>query len=195
MCVRQILERGPFWPHPSVSSLKNEEKVGKLQTFDLSFFIGKSYFIDDGSRKFSNISTNFKHFHSASWCYRNNCSMGIYVGVFLQKWSGIIQNSEYDFRFSCLKQYKVTFTPRNVAHLFIAYELDTWLRDLNSGFTLKDCLFEAVKLTKNADPDRCLILDMILDRSLLSLSNFGCDKNAIFTPKDILVLSEYLAQR
>ena len=36
---------------------------------------------------------------------------------------------------------------------------------------------------------------MILDRSLLSLSNFGCDKNAIFTPKDILVLSEYLAQR
>ena len=106
--------------------------------------------------------------------------MGIYVGVFLQKWSGIIQNSEYDFKFSCLKQDKVTLTPGNVAHLFIAYELDIWLRDLNSGFTLKDCLFEAVKLTKNADPDKYLILDMILDRSLLSLSNF-----MLFLPQTI----------
>ena len=27
-------------------------------------------------------------------------------------------------------------------------------RDLNSEFTLKYCLFGAVKLTKNADPDK-----------------------------------------
>ena len=36
---------------------------------------------------------------------------------------------------------------------FIVYELDTWSWDLNSDFTLKDCLFGGVKLTKNADPD------------------------------------------
>ena len=34
---------------------------------------------------------------------------------------------------------------------FIAYELDTWSRDLNSDFTLKHCLFGGVKLAKNAD--------------------------------------------
>ena len=37
-------------------------------------------------------------------------------------------------------------------NLFIVYELDTWSRDLNTDFTLKDCLSGAVKVTKNADP-------------------------------------------
>ena len=28
-----------------------------------------------------------------------------------------------------------------------------WLRNLNTDFTLKNCLFQPVKLTKRADPD------------------------------------------
>ena len=36
----------------------------------------------------------------------------------------------------------------------IVYELNTWSRDLNSEITLKYCLFGAVKLAKNADPDK-----------------------------------------
>ena len=36
----------------------------------------------------------------------------------------------------------------------IVYELDAWSRDLNSDFTLNDCLFGGVKLTKNPDPDK-----------------------------------------
>ena len=39
-------------------------------------------------------------------------------------------------------------------NLFVAYELDRWSRDLNTVFTPKDCLLGAVKLTKNADPDK-----------------------------------------
>ena len=39
---------------------------------------------------------------------------------------------------------------------FIAYELDTWSRDLNSNFTLKHCLFGGVKLGENADPNKCV---------------------------------------
>ena len=35
-----------------------------------------------------------------------------------------------------------------------AYELDAWSQDLNTAFTLKDCLFGAVKLTKNNNPDK-----------------------------------------
>ena len=37
---------------------------------------------------------------------------------------------------------------------FVVYELDMWPQDLNTDFTLKDCLFKAVKLTKHADTDK-----------------------------------------
>ena len=42
------------------------------------------------------------------------------------------------------------------------FELEIWLSDLNIDFTLKNYLFQAFKLTKNADCD-LLILDMIFD--------------------------------
>ena len=40
-----------------------------------------------------------------------------------------------------------------MVNLLIVYELDTCSRGLNTKFTLSDCLFRAVKLTKNADSD------------------------------------------
>ena len=44
---------------------------------------------------------------------------------------------------SCLKQKdKVFFTRKNVVTLFMVYELDTWSRDLEIDFALKDCLFD-----------------------------------------------------
>ena len=36
----------------------------------------------------------------------------------------------------------------------IVHELDTFSRDLSSNFTLKDCFFGGVKLTKNVDPEK-----------------------------------------
>ena len=60
------------------------------------------------------------------------------------------------FKGSYLKQEdKAAFTPNNVVNLFIIYELDTWSRDLNTNFILKDCLLRAVKLNKNDDPNKC----------------------------------------
>ena len=48
---------------------------------------------------------------------------------------------------SCLKQEdKAPFTSKNVVNSFIVYELDTWWQHLNTGCTLKDGLFGAVKL-------------------------------------------------
>ena len=59
------------------------------------------------------------------------------------------------FKGSGLKQEDTTpFTPKNVVNLFIVYELDRWLRDANISLTLKYRFFEAVKLTKYADPDK-----------------------------------------
>ena len=49
---------------------------------------------------------------------------------------------------------KAIFNPPSRKNIFIVYELDTWSRDLNFHFTLKDCLFGSIKLAKNADPDK-----------------------------------------
>ena len=51
-----------------------------------------------------------------------------------------------------LKQEKVTFTPRNIIHLFIFYELGYMVKIIKHWFYSKR-LFRAIKLTKNADPD------------------------------------------
>ena len=56
------------------------------------------------------------------------------------------------FNGSCLKQNNSACSPPNKINCFIVYELDTWSRDLNSDFNLKDCLFGGCKLAKNADP-------------------------------------------
>ena len=50
---------------------------------------------------------------------------------------------------------KPPFTANNVVNLFIVYEFMNYIDgDLNTDFTLKDCLFGAAKLTKNADPGK-----------------------------------------
>ena len=38
--------------------------------------------------------------------------------------------------------------------VFCRRSLTPWLRNLSTDFTLNDCLFGSVKLTKNADPDK-----------------------------------------
>ena len=87
-----------------------------------------------------------------------------------------------EFKVSCLKQDKLSFTLRNVVNLFIVYVLDTWSQDLNTDFILKDCLFGAFELTKNADPDKYSYSRHGIwfhSFSPISLPNFHGAKNAI----------------
>ena len=44
--------------------------------------------------------------------------------------------------------------PEKLINLYISYILSPWSRNLNTDFTLNNCLFGFVKLTKNADPDK-----------------------------------------
>ena len=44
--------------------------------------------------------------------------------------------------------------PKKVINLYISYTISPQLRNLNSGFTLGNCLFGSVKLTKNVDLDK-----------------------------------------
>ena len=63
-------------------------------------------------------------------------------------------NIRLQFKESYLKQEdQAPFTENNLVNLIIVYELDRSSRDLNSDFTLKDCLLGAVKPNKNAVPD------------------------------------------
>ena len=43
---------------------------------------------------------------------------------------------------------------QNVINSCIYYILDPWSRDLNTDFTLGNCLFGAVKLSQNSDPNK-----------------------------------------
>ena len=70
-----------------------------------------------------------------------------------------------------LKQVKVTFTKRNLVILFIICQVGMWSQDLNIVFILKDCLFGAATLTKNADLDKC---------SYFGYGN-GFDSRSLFT--------------
>ena len=58
------------------------------------------------------------------------------------------------FKGVCLKQKNLSFLHKNVVNLYISHTLDKWSKDLDTNFTLSNCLFVAVNLTKNADPDK-----------------------------------------
>ena len=49
------------------------------------------------------------------------------------------------FKGICLKQDKVSLIHGNEVNIYVTYELDTWSRDLNTDFSLGNCL--SVKLT------------------------------------------------
>ena len=57
------------------------------------------------------------------------------------------------FTESCLKQSKMSYTHVKIVNIYIVYELGASSSHVNDP-TLKDCLFGAVTLTKNADIDR-----------------------------------------
>ena len=54
---------------------------------------------------------------------------------------------------SCLKQPKISYTHGTIVNIYIAFELGTSGSN-DSDPTLKNCLFGAVTLTKNADTDK-----------------------------------------
>ena len=80
----------------------------------------------------------------------------------------------------CLKQDTLSFIHENIVNLYISYKLDIWSRDLNTAFTLANCLFGTVKLTKNNYPDKneYSYFGIGIDAKLSSDNNRG--KNDIF---------------
>lgn len=80
-----------------------------------------------------------------------------------------IHNSKVAVKFhgNCVKQDKVSFTHGNAVNAFIVYELNVlWSWGLHFDFTLKHRLFGALKLTKNADPDKYVLFEYRIGFSL-----------------------------
>ena len=61
--------------------------------------------------------------------------------------------SDRNFNGHCLINNNISI-PETVINLYISYTISPWLRNLNTDFTLDNCLFGSVKLNKNADPDK-----------------------------------------
>ena len=102
--------------------------------------------------------------------------------------------------------YYISIT-KKVINLYISFIADPQLKNLSTYFTLGNFLFESVKLTKNADIDKCKYSGFD-SRSEFSLSDgsmgkkviiFGADMSSSVhvdnKEKDILIIDEGPTQR
>ena len=123
-----------------------------------------NYFVEDGSQNYlvlQPVLSIFKHLlvqikfwqENVKDCQKRILQLQLHRAIILsQHWLLFITGIGTKYKGNCLAQDNMCFTHRNVVNLFIVYKLGTWARHLNTDFTLDDCLFEAVKLTNNADP-------------------------------------------
>ena len=142
--------------------IKQKNELNKLKTFDLSYFIDKSYFEEDGTQNylvFQPLNKSFKLITNKlsilSWQSKRLSTENIdppttslfpsinYVG----------NKIRVKFTGSCLKQPKISYTHGKVVNIYIVYELGASSSQVNDP-TLKNCLFGAVTLPKNSDIDK-----------------------------------------
>ena len=81
---------------------------------------------------------------------------------------------------SCLKQDKLTFTHGKIVNIYIVYELSFSYQRYDDYSALENCLFGAVKLTKNADIDKYKYFEYGIgfdtrETSSFPSGGFGCN--------------------
>ena len=145
-----------------------EKELSKLKTFDSSYFIGKSYLEEDGTQNYLVFQPIYKYFKAfpisqyleyvSEWksiglsnesikaistCDNSfNLTLSYYGTKIRVKFAGVY-----------LKQPKISYTHRKIVNIYVVYELGASSSN-DSDPTLKNCLFGAVTLTKNADIDK-----------------------------------------
>ena len=143
-----------------------ETELKKLEKFDAAYFICKKFFDGDGTQNYLAVQPVCRYFKT----FTENDS------TFISSWEskglpngkiGSTKTSNYDqsprlvydntriklkFSGDLLKQNKVTRNHGPIVNIYVVYRLTP--RTNKSGVTLKNCLFDVVKLTKNADIDK-----------------------------------------
>ena len=143
----------------------SENEFKKLKTFDSSYFRGKSHFEEDGTQNylvFQPIGRYFKVVadtdYVSSWKSKGLSAETIKPPTtsdnsLTPALSYYGTKTRVKFTGSCLKQSKISYTHGKVVNIYIVYELGASSSHINDP-TLKNCLFGAVTLTKNADIDK-----------------------------------------
>ena len=142
-----------------------ENKLKKLKTFDSSYFIGKNHFEEDGTQNYLVFQPINRHFiviantdYVSSWKSKGLSAETIKPPTTSDN-SLTSTLSYYDtktrvkFTGSFLQQPKASFTQGATVNIYIVYELDAPSPHKDDP-TLKNLLFGAVWLTKNADIDK-----------------------------------------
>ena len=141
------------------------KEINKIKNFDLSYFIGKNHFEEDGLQNYLVFEPMHKYlktdssYHISSWTSKGLSNESItppsaannfltpslnYLGTKIRvKFSG-----------SCLKQDKVTYTHGKIVNIYIVYEINKKDNTIISDPTLENCLFGAVTLTKQVNIDK-----------------------------------------
>ena len=140
-----------------------ENELNKLKTFDSNYFIDKSHFDEDGTQNYLVFQLLKKYFKLItktlsilSWQSKRLSTENIDpLTTSLSPSINYVGNKiRVKFTGSCLKQSnKLTCTHGKVVNIYIVYELGASNTNDNDA-TLKNCLFGAVTLTKNADIDK-----------------------------------------
>ena len=141
-----------------------------MQTLDSSYFRGASYFDEDGKQ-------NYLVYLPMSRCFRiiaNTKYISLWKSKVLSD-ETITPNATSDnsltpwidhygikirlkFNKSCLKQpNKLTYDNGHIVNVYIVYELGA-SSSSDSDPTIKNCLFGAVTLTKNADIEKYIYI-------------------------------------
>ena len=138
--------------------------MNKLKTFDLSYLIGKSHFEEDGTQNYLVFQPISRYFringkYILSWKSKG-LSDEIITPYVTSDNSLTLLIDHYGTRIrvkfnkGCLKQSnKLTYDYEHRVNVYIVYELGASGSN-DSDHTLKNYLFGAVTLTKNADIDK-----------------------------------------
>ena len=146
-----------------------ENNIEKLQAYDLSYFKGKQYFDERSGEQ------NYLVFLPMGKYFKLNSVVAVIDRVLSWQSKGISNESikppttsnnslnprlsyndtkiKVPFTRSCLKQPKFKFAHKKIVNIYIVYELVT-SSSHSSDPKIKNCLFGAVTLTKNADIEK-----------------------------------------
>ena len=112
-----------------------ENELNKLKTFDLSYFIGRSHFEEDGTQsylvfqplnKYFKLIANTKYISlwKSEGLSDENITAPTTSDYKLNPQFSYFSTKTRDFRGSCLKQDKIIFNYGKIVNIYIVYELN-----------------------------------------------------------------------
>ena len=141
-------------------NLSNYATKTDLKNISLDYFRGKSHFDEDGAQNYLVFQSILKYFtiNNSTWVTKwkskglSNESIEV-VSTCNNSLSSLVNNYKdkvrLKFNGSILQQKTITYNHEKVVNLHVVYEIINF--KYNNNPILTNTLFDAIKLTKNAD--------------------------------------------